>query len=223
LGSDLLGVQFTAEELRTAVEEAHAAGLRVVAHCHSEAGARHAVAAGVDGLEHATMLTRDGIAVPGDLIAEIARRGLTVDPTLGFDPAGVVPLDQAPPHVREVVARVGMTPAEVAVRRAEQIARLREHGIRLVSGLDAGAAPPKPHGGLWRAIVQLLDAGYGADEALSTSTSVAADDLGIGGTTGRLVPGLAADLLVVDGDLRQDLTTLGAPTAVRVRGTAVLG
>jgi imidazolonepropionase-like amidohydrolase len=218
MGTDLLGVQFTPEELRAAVDETHGAGLRVVAHCHSEAGAWHAVAAGVDGLEHATLLNADGVAVPEDLITEIARRGLTVDPTLGFDPARVVPLDQAPPHVKAVVARVGMTPVEVTHRRARQVALMFEHGVRVVSGIDAGAAPPKPHGALWRAVVQLLDAGIDHARALATATSVAADDCGLGSTTGRLRPGLAADLLVVDGDLATDLTTLGTPVAVWVRG-----
>ncbi len=221
IGTDLLGVQFTPDELRAAVDEAHHVGLRIVAHCQSEAGARHAVAAGVDGLEHATFLTADGIGVPEDLIAEIAARDVTVDPTFGFDPARVPPIDQAPPHVRAVVARLGMTPTEVADRRARQVGRMHEHGVRLVSGLDAGAAPPKPHGGLWRAVVTLLDAGLTPAEALATATSVAADDCGLGGTTGRLTPGLAADLLVVDGDLEADLGALGRPRAVWVRGTAV--
>jgi len=67
----------------------------------AEAGARHAVAAGVDGLEHATMLGPDGIAIPDDLIDEIAERRLTVDPTLGFDPDRVIPLDQAPNGYRD--------------------------------------------------------------------------------------------------------------------------
>ncbi|HEX4687483.1 MAG TPA: amidohydrolase family protein [Nocardioides sp.] len=221
IGSDLLGVQFTPEELHAAVEETHEAGLRVVAHCHSLAGARHAVAAGVDGLEHATLLGPDGIAVPDDLIDEIAVRGLTVDPTLGYDPARVIPLDQAPPHVRAVVARVGMTPVEVTHRRAAQLARMFERGVRVVSGLDSGAAPPKPHGDLWRAVVQLLDAGVTSAQALATATSAAADDCGLRATTGRLAPGLSADLLVVDGDLERDLTALSRPRAVWVRGVPV--
>jgi imidazolonepropionase-like amidohydrolase len=221
MGTDLLGVQFSRAELRSAVEETHAAGLRIVAHCHSEAGARHAVAAGVDGLEHATMLTPDGIAIPEDLIEEIARRGLTVDPTVGFDPARVMPIEQAPPHVRAVVARVGMTPVEVSLGRAAQLARLRDHGIRLVSGLDAGAAPPKPHGALWRAVVQLLDAGFTSAQALETATSAAAEDCGLGAATGRVARGLAADLLVVAGDLEADLTALRDPLAVWVRGMPV--
>ena len=220
MGTDLLGVQFTAEEMLAAVDEAHAAGLRIVAHAHSEAGARHAVAAGVDGLEHATMLGPDGIAIPDDLIDDIAERGLTVDPTLGFDPDRVIPLDQAPPHVRAVVERVGMTPVEVAQRRMAQIRRMQEGGVRLVSGLDAGAAPPKPHGALWRAVIHLLDAGLTPAQALTTATSVAADDCGVGAETGRLAPGLAADVLVVDGDAETDLEVLGRPVTVLVRGTA---
>ena len=220
MGTDLLGVQFTAEEMLAAVDEAHAAGLRIVAHAHSEAGARHAVAAGVDGLEHATMLGPDGIAIPDDLIDEIAERRLTVDPTLGFDPDRVIPLDQAPPHVRAVVERVGMTPVEVAQRRMAQIRRMQEAGVRLVSGLDAGAAPPKPHGALWRAVIHLLDAGLTPAQALTTATSVAADDCGVGAETGRLAPGLAADVLVVDGDAETDLEVLGRPVTVFVRGTA---
>jgi imidazolonepropionase-like amidohydrolase len=219
VGTDLFGVQFTPEELRAAVEETHAAGLRIVAHCHSEAGARHAVAAGVDGLEHVTLLTEQGIAIPDDLIADIARAGITLDPTLGFDRDRVLPLDQAPPQIRALVERLGLTPTEVSERRGQQLAHVREAGIRVVSGLDAGVTPPKPHGGLWRAVVQLQDAGYRPAEALATATSVAADDCGLGGTTGRLAPGHAADLLVVDGDLETDLGLLERPAAVLVRGT----
>ena len=70
-------------------------------------------------------------------------------------------------------------------------------------------------------MVQLLDAGVTPAQALATATSVAADDCGLGGTTGRLARGLAADLLVVDGDLETDLSSLGRPAAVFVRGTPV--
>ena len=219
LGTDVFGVQFTPEELRAAVEETHSAGLRILAHCQSEAGARHAVAAGVDGLEHATLLAHDGIAAPADLIAEIARRGITVDPTLGIDPAEVIPIEQMPAHVGEMAERLGVVPAQIHVRRAPQLALMVEHGVRLVSGMDAGVTPPKPHGGLWRAVVQLLEAGITGVQALATATSVAADDCGLGDTTGRLRPGLAADLLVVDGDLESDLTALAKPVGVWVRGT----
>lgn len=221
-GTDVLGVQFTPEELRAAVDEAHSAGLRIVAHCHSEAGARHALAAGVDGLEHATLLAASGIASPDDLVADIARARVTVDPTLGWDLSKLAPIAQAPPHVRELIERFGLTPEELRRGRAGQLRRMREAGIRVVSGLDAGVSPPKAHGNLWRAVAELANAGYSPVEALTTATSVAADDCGLGGTTGRLVPGMAADLLLVDGDLAQDLDQLGATSEVWVRGEPVI-
>jgi imidazolonepropionase-like amidohydrolase len=221
LGTDIFGVQFTAEALRAAVDESHRTGLRILAHCQSEAGARHAVAAGVDGLEHATLLAPSGIAAPDDLIAEIGRRGITVDPTLGIDPDRVIPIEQMPAHVGEMAERLGVVPAQIHVRRAPQLALMVEHGVRLVSGMDAGVTPPKPHGGLWRAVVQLLEAGVSTVQALASATSVAADDCGLTDATGRLAPGLAADLLVVEGDLETDLDALGRPQAVWVRGTSV--
>lgn len=221
-GTDVLGVQFSPEELRTAVDEAHAAGLRIVAHCHSEAAARHALAAGFDGLEHATLLGADGIGCPPDLIAEMASAGVTVDPTLGWDLGKLAPIEQAPAHIRDLVARFGLTPEEQRLRRAEQMRRVREAGIRVVSGLDAGVSPPKAHGGVWRAVVELADAGYSPIEALGTCTSVAADDCGLAGATGRLAPGMAADLLVVEGDLARDLSALGLPSEVWVRGDQVV-
>ena len=221
-GTDVLGVQFAPEELRAVVEEAHAAGVRVVAHCHSEAAARQAVAAGVDGLEHATLLGADGVGSPADLIANLARAGVTVDPTLGWDPAKIAPIEQAPPHIRELATRFGLTPHELRRRRAEQMSRMREAGVRVVSGLDAGVGPAKAHGNVSRAVAELADAGYTSGEAVATATSAAADDCGLGATTGRLTAGLAADLLVVDGDLAQDPQVLGKPVAVWVRGEAFL-
>jgi len=74
---------------------------------------------------------------------------------------------------------------------------------------------------VWRAIRQLQSAGYPPAESLASATSVAADDCGLGGTTGRLAAGHAADVLVVDGDLSTDPEALSRPVDVRVRGTRV--
>jgi imidazolonepropionase-like amidohydrolase len=220
-GSDVLGTQLTTDELRAAVETAHDVGLPVLAHSHSLAGVRHAVSAGVDGLEHVTCLTEEGPVTPDDLLDAIAAGGITVDPTLGFDPARVLPIEQAPPAVRAMVERLGLTPVQVSQTRGDQILRARARGIRIVTGLDAGAAPPKPHGAVWRSVAQLADFGMPVAEALSTATSVAADDCGLGGTTGRLAAGHDADLLVVDGHAETDVEALGRPAAVWVRGIAV--
>jgi len=68
-----------------------------------------------------------------------------------------------------------------------------------------------------------VEAGYPVAEAVATATSVAADYVGIAGVTGAVRAGLAADLLVVDGDLAADSGALDRPVAVLVRGVAVLG
>jgi imidazolonepropionase-like amidohydrolase len=221
VGTDVLGAQLSPEELAAVVDEAHAHGLRVLAHCHSERAARHAVAAGVDGLEHATCLTEQGPGVPEDLFAEMGRRGITLDPTLGVDASRMPPTDRLPPQLRSVMERFGVGPTELLKRRRPQLEAARAAGVRVVSGLDAGAAPTKPHGLLWLAVVQLAESGWPAVEALRSATSLAADECGVGGTAGRLRAGLDADLLVVDGDVSADLGALERPRAVWVRGRRV--
>lgn len=215
-GSDQLGAQFTVGQLREVVEAAHGAGLRVLAHTHSVVAAEYAVEAGVDGLEHFTCLTAEGPVVAEDLLARVAAQGISIDPTLGFDPARIRPVSEAPPAIRALAERLGLTPESVAEFRARQMLRARAHGIRVVSGLDAGATPAKPHGDLWRAVTALVEGGLPVDHALATATSVGADDCGV--PAGRLAAGRHADLLVVDGDLRTDPDALGRPTLVVVRG-----
>jgi imidazolonepropionase-like amidohydrolase len=222
-GSDQLGAQFDVAPLRRLVDGAHAAGLRVLAHAHSVIGAEVALAAGADGLEHFTCMAEGSVGADDDLLARVAAAGVTVDPTLGRDPAVFARLVAAPPpHVAELLARVGVTDYVAHhANLARQAGRLREHGIRVVSGLDAGAMPAKRHGHLWRALVELVDGGWPVDEALATATSVAAEDCGV--QAGRLAAGHLADLLVVDGDLSVDVEALARPAGVWVAGVWVAG
>jgi len=217
-GTDVLGVQFAESDLRVLVEAAHEAGLQVLAHAHSLAGAWAAVHAGVDGLEHFTCLTGGGAVVPDDLLDTLAAAGVVVDPTFGSDPQVLERMGPLPPQVRALLERLQVTREDLFDRRVELADRFRTHGVTVVSGLDAGAVPPKPHGNVWRAVVGLVTGGYPVDEALATATSVAADVCGLGDVTGRLAPGLDADLLVVDGDVARDPESLGRPLAVVVRG-----
>lgn len=218
VGSDVTGVQFGADDLRLLVDLAHEAGLRVLAHAHSLAGIRHALAAGADGIEHFTGLVAAGTrSVPDDVLAQVAEQGVTVDPTLGIDLAvlqGFTP----PAHVQAMLAGAGGSIQEGHAERVADAGRLHEYGVRVVSGLDAGAAPTKRHGNLWRAVSDLVAGGWPVDAAVATATSVAAEDCGLADTTGRLRPGLSADLLVLHTDLRTDPTALSRPLEVVVRG-----
>ena len=219
-GSDQLGAQFDVGALRRLVGLVHAAGLRVVAHSHSVVGAEVAVEAGADGLEHFTCLAEGGAGAPPELLDRVAAAGMTVDPTLGNDPSRFPPVSEMPPHILEMLARLGITDRdEHFVRAARKSLHLREHGIRVVSGLDAGVGPAKPHGHIWRSVAELVRGGWPVEEAVATATSVAAEDCGV--EAGRLAAGHLADLLVVDGDLSTDVEALGRPVAVWVGGVPV--
>jgi len=221
-GTDPTGIQFTPEELRTVVETAHGAGLQVLAHTHSLAGAWHALEAGCDGLEHFSCISDAGPVIPEDLLEAVAARGTIVNLTMGSDPTAFPRPDQAPPVIQTLLERFGLSMEWVATTRRLEAGRLRAHGVRVVSGVDAGVAPPKKHGNMWRAVTDHVAGGYPVDEALATGTSFAAQACGLEGVTGRLFRGLSADLLVVDGDLRTEPEALSRPLAVFVRGQSVL-
>jgi imidazolonepropionase-like amidohydrolase len=220
-GSDIMGVQFSPEELATAVRATHDAGLRIVAHAHSLAGVQHALDAGVDGIEHFTCLTHAGMTTSDELLARVAASGVVVCSTLGTDVSRLPPFETLPPVIQGLIKTLGLTEDGHQHGREEQVHRVREHGVAVVTGTDAGVAPSKYHGIAWLAVLQLTESGYSLEEALATATSYAARVLGLEHVTGRLAPGLAADLLVTDGDLRADPTSLGRPAAVWVRGELV--
>lgn len=223
VGTDVLGVQFAPDELAAIVDAGHERGLQVLAHAHSLAGIRHALDAGADGIEHFSGLTADGIDVPDEVLDRVAAGDVVLDLTLGFDREGMAAMPGPPPHLAEAMKRSGMDFESAYAARLDVARRIRERGIRVVAGDDSGVGPLKPHGGLPAAIVDLGLGGYSAAEALATATGAAADAFGLGAVTGRLRAGLAADLLVVDGDLRDGLEALWRPAAVLVRGVEADG
>jgi imidazolonepropionase-like amidohydrolase len=220
--TDQLGAQFTAAELTALVNAAHGAGLPVVAHAHSLLGMQNALAAGVDGIEHFSGLTSEGLRIDDGLLDEVARRGVYVDLTMGNDRAFHALMPAPPPPVAELAARLGVTSYdEFYVSRIGLFTRLQEHGVAVITGVDSGMGPMKRHGNVWRTVGELMEGGYPVEESLAAATSVAAAACGLAGKTGRLADGYAADLIVVDGDLSEDISLLSRPRAVLVRGAPV--
>ncbi|MGY1822891.1 amidohydrolase family protein [Geodermatophilus sp. SYSU D00079] len=212
-GTDLTAAQFSPAELRAVVDEAHRHGLPVTAHAHALTAVEHALAAGVDGIEHCSCLTADGVRTPPGLAAGLAAAGTLVCPTLVWQP-GIEP----PPHVQ---ARMAATGATVAAQLAT-VTRLSRAGVFLLAGTDAGISPPKRHGLVPMAVADLVvECGVPVAEALAAATSRAARACGLGDRTGRLAPGLDADLLLADGDVTRDVTGLQRPRLVVSRGREV--
>ena len=222
-GTDQLGAQFTVAELAAVVDQAHRGGLPVVAHAHSLLAMQSALKAGVDGIEHFTGLTSQGPRIDGDLLDEVARRRVYVDLTMGNDRSLQALMPAPPPPLAELMKRLGVTSFdEFYMSRIGLLARLRDHGAPVVTGVDSGLGPTKRHGNAWRTVVELVDGGYPVAEALAAATSVAAQACGLEGETGRLTAGYAADILVVDGDLAEDVSILSTPREVLIRGTTIV-
>ncbi|HEU5434049.1 MAG TPA: amidohydrolase family protein, partial [Thermomicrobiales bacterium] len=103
----------------------------------------------------------------------------------------------------------------------EIVARLRELGVSILAGSDAGWRATAFET-FWKEFEELVAAGLAPIEAVRAGTGAAAQTLGLAQTIGTILPGRRADLLVVDGDLGQDIGCLRRVRAVYQAGTALV-
>jgi imidazolonepropionase-like amidohydrolase len=213
--TDIRACQFSLEEVRAVVDEAHRLGLPVTAHAHALAAVQQCVAARLDGIEHCSCLGEQGIHTPPQLAAAIAAAGIMVCPTLGHDLSRLA--EPLPPAMAAAIKRSGVTVEE----RLAQVGQLHRGGVTLISGVDSGINPVKWHGSLPLAVIELAAAGVPAATALASATSLAAQACGLAARTGRLRTGLDADLLLVNGDPTTDITAIRNARTVVSRGRAI--
>lgn len=211
-GTDVLICQFTVDELRVVVEEAHRHGLPVTGHAHGLPAVQQCVDAELDGIEHCSCLTPSGFSTPPELAERLAAAGTFVCPTLGRALGS-----EPPPQVKAMMVRMGVGWED----RLDQVRDLHRAGVTFLSGSDSGISPGKPHGVMAEAVSDLMECGVPAEVALASAGSVAAKACGLADQTGRLRAGLDADLLIVEGDPMLDMTALRNVRAVVSRGREV--
>lgn len=205
-------VQMTAPEISAAVDEAHRRGRRVCAHASNALGAHLCVTAGVDSIEH-------GIDLDQQDVDQMAARGVWLSPTLA---CGVVESestedDAVPGYVTEKAKRI-------IDRHRASFQRALAGGVKIAASTDAG---PRyfPLGGpsMARELRTMAALGMQPAEVLHSATAGGAEMLGISGFVGSLRPGMAADVLVVDGDALNDVSIVGRPWLVVKAGSVVRG
>src|SRR5437667_4713121 len=198
--------QYSPEETAAAVAEAHNAGLRITTHAHGSGGMRVAAEAGIDSIEHATLLDERTVRV-------IKERDVAIVPTLLVVQSLLEHADALDPVIVERTRAV-------SARHREGVRMAHKAGVRIATGTDAGA-PFTRHDRFALEPVLLAECGLSTEEALVAATSRAAE---VGGLEkgGHIGAGCWADLVFVDGDPLKDLRVLASPKGVHVRGVAAL-
>jgi imidazolonepropionase-like amidohydrolase len=202
LGADAdLTPLWPADVLRDAVAAAHENGARVTAHTFSHEALDPLLDAGIDGIEH-------GTGMDADHIAEAARRGIPVTPTLLQVGRFTEIADQAGSKYPVYAARM----RRLHARRYEQVRDLHAAGVPLLMGSDAGGTIS--HGSLPAELAEVARAGVPTGDVVASASWRGRQILGVPG----IAEGASADVVVYDADPRKDVDVLARPSAVILRG-----
>ena len=186
--------QLTQEELNALVDEAHALGRKAAAHAHGDTGARRAVLAGIDSIEHGSFLKDETL----DLMKQ---KGTYLVPTL-LAPSSLVENFEKGMRVPENVKdKARAATAAIYTTFNHAVAK----GVKIGFGTDAGVYP---HGENAREFDLMVKYGMTPAQALRAATSTDAELLGIANRVGTLEAGKQADVIAVPGDPLTNIETM---------------
>jgi len=184
--------QFSVEEMKAIVDEAHDSGLKVAIHAIGEQSVTNAIEAGADSIEH-------GMALTEDAAREMKRKGIFYVPTLG--------VFLTSPALRSFIDNPNLAD-DVYVRRhlTSDMELAKQYGLKIVAGTDFGGNDEQPHGQNYIEIVSIAKY-LGNKEALVSATSRAAECLGLM-DNGQIKKGFKADITVVRGNPLENIEAL---------------
>ncbi len=192
-GDDPNASQYTLEEMKAIVTDAHRLGRKVAAHAHGAEGVRWASEAGVDSIEHGHLM--DDAA-----IATLKKNGTYLVPTLFLGEYMEKNMDRSdiPEYSKQKMR-------DVIAQMRKNTGKAFAAGVKVAFGTDAAVYPHGLNAGEFHVYVQL---GMTPLASIQTATINAADLLGPKFQVGSLEPGKFADVIAVDGDPTKDVTIL---------------
>ncbi|HEY0027227.1 MAG TPA: amidohydrolase family protein [Allosphingosinicella sp.] len=185
--------QLSEDELRAIADEAHQWGLKVAAHAHGASGIKAAIRAGIDTIEHASLIDAEGIRLARE-------RGTWLDMDI-FN----TEYTQAEGARNGVLEDNLRKDREVAQIQRDNFRAAHKAGVKMLFGTDAGVMPHGTAGGQFRWMVQY---GMTPMEAIQAATRNAAQALGREKDVGAIAVGRYGDLIAVDGDPLRDVRAL---------------
>lgn len=192
-GDDPNASQYTLEEMKTIVAEAHRLGRKVAAHAHGAQGVQLASEAGVDSIEHGHLMDDASIAT-------VKKNGTHVVPTLYL-----MDWHRENAATRKMPDFMVKKMEMVSAQGQKNLKRAFEAGVKIAFGTDAAVYP---HGLNAHEFAVYVRLGMTPLQAIRTATTNAADLLGWSDKVGGIEPGKWADIIAVDGDPLADVTTL---------------
>jgi imidazolonepropionase-like amidohydrolase len=196
--------QYTPEEVAAIVDEAHMHGRRVAVHAHGASGIKVALRAGVDTIEHASLIDEEGL--------ELAKKNGAF---LSMDIYNTEYTQTEGPRRGELEEFLRKD-REVAQAQRDNFRKAVQMGIKLTMGTDTGV---HPHKDAPKQLAVMVQYGMTPMQAIQAATKVGAEALGIEQTAGQIAPGYSADIVAVTRNPLDDIHSMDDIEFVMKQGT----
>jgi imidazolonepropionase-like amidohydrolase len=185
--------QYTPEEVAAIVDEAHMHGRKVAVHAHGANGIKVALRAGVDTIEHASLIDDEGLKLAREKGAFLSMDIYNTEYTQSEGPK------------RGELEEFLRKDREVAQAQRDNFRKAVQMGIKLTMGTDTGV---HPHRDAPKQLATMVEYGMTPMQAIQAATWVGAQALGIEAEVGQIAPGYAADIIAVSADPLADVRAL---------------